>query len=269
MSDSKNDQQFDEQVGPARILVIDDEEVIHTSLARLLGRKGHEVQCVFRADEGLRKLQQGEYNMVITDLMMPEMNGLELLEKMKELEMDIPVLMVTGYPTIKTAMQAMRLGAVDYIAKPFRRKELLGPVNRLLRRGAREHDMDASEQDAPGTDTPIRPGDCYILNDHSWVQIKQDGTARIGIERSFLQNVGVIRDISLPHEAEILEQGYVGIRITNSQGEQHGVFMPLSGQVVAVNGDKAKTPSDVDSGTWLVEILPSHFQSEKQYLLQC
>ncbi len=256
-------------VGPAKILVIDDEEVIHTSLERLLGRKGHEVHCVFRAAEGIQELEHGKYDLVITDLMMPEMNGLELLERLKELDIDIPVLMVTGYPTIKTAMQAMRLGAVDYIAKPFRRNELLGPVNRLLRRGAREKEMNGSDHDSGEPGAVIRPGDCYVLNDHSWAQIQQDGTARIGVEDSFLQNLGSVSSISLPHEAEVLEQGYVGIRITNTDGEEHGVFMPLSGQVVAINNDKVQTPDKVDAGTWLVQIVPSHFKSEKQYLRQC
>lgn len=269
MSDIKNERESADTVGPARILVIDDEEVIHSSLERLLGRKGHVVECVFRASEGVQKLQQGGYDLVITDLMMPQMNGLDLLEKMKDLEIDIPVLMVTGYPTIKTAMQAMRLGAVDYIAKPFRRKELLGPVNRLLRRGAREQEQSDAKGEQVDNVASIRPGDCYVLSDHSWVQMQQDGTARIGIEDSFLQNVGCVQDISLPHEAEIVEQGYVGIRIVNSEGEQHGVFMPLSGQVVTVNEDVAIPTESLDAGTWLVQIVPSHFQTEKDYLRFC
>lgn len=255
-----------EDVKAARILVIDDEEVIHASLIRLLGKQGHQVDAVLTAREGLEKLKSGGYDMVITDLMMPEINGLELLEQLKERGVDLPVLMITGYPTIKTAMQAMRLGAVDYLAKPFRRKELLAPVNRMLRRGAREPTGDG----APGEQETNGPkaGDRYVLHDHAWADFQQDGTAKVGIERSFLDNTGTVTEIILPHEAELIEQGYVGIRLKTAGREEHGVFMPLSGQVMATNSAAAADPDGLDSETWLIQVIPSHITAEMAYLMR-
>ncbi len=259
-------------VAPARILVIDDEEVIHRSLERLLGKQGHEVVSVLTAREGLEQLQGKGFDMVITDLMMPEMNGLELLEKLQQLEIDLPVLMITGYPTIKTAMQAMRLGAVDYLAKPFRRNELLAPVNRMLRRRAGREAAAAAEAAAKAAGerpAPPRPGACLVLRDHAWAQVQQDGTVRIGIERSFLESTGRLASLALPGEAELVEQGYVGLRLVTDAGEEHGVFMPLSGQVVALNEQAAAAPDRLDAETWLVQIIPSHFDSEQEYLQHC
>ena len=263
MSDANDSQ----AVKAARILVIDDEEVIHASLTRLLGKQGHQVDAVLTAREGIDKLTAGGYDMIITDLMMPEMNGLELLEKLKELEIELPVLMITGYPTIKTAMQAMRLGAVDYLAKPFRRQELLAPVNRMLRRGAREA---ATEDAAAGADESPGPkaGDRYVLHDHAWAEFQQDGTARVGIEGSFLAHTGTISEIILPQEAELVEQGYVGIRLRTTGREEHGVFMPLSGQVVAVNAEATRTPEALDAETWLLQVIPSHMTAEMAYLMR-
>ncbi len=133
----KNSGSSSDQVPPARILVIDDEEVVHVSLRRILGRCGHHVDAELSAVAGLERLADEEpYDLVITDLMMPEMNGIELLRQLRERELEVPVLMITGYPTISTALEALRLDAMDYIAKPFTRQELLAPVNRALRRGA-------------------------------------------------------------------------------------------------------------------------------------
>ena len=256
----------------ARILVIDDEEAIHASLKRLLGKQGHQVDAVYSAQAGIDLLQSKTYDLIITDLMMPKINGIELLEKLTELQVKLPVLMITGYPTIRTAMQAMRLGAVDYLAKPFRRQELLGPVNRMLRRSAADPSSAAAPKmpsEAPeDTSRGPKKGDRYVLRDHAWAEFQQDGTALVGIEESFLATAGEVESISLPQEAELVEQGYVGIKLETTAHEQHGVFMPLSGQVVAVNQSVAASPTGLDSETWLVQLVPSHLETEMVYLLR-
>jgi len=257
---------------PARILVVDDEEVIHTSLRRLLGRQGHRVEAVFSAQEGLERLRGGGYDLVLTDMMMPEMDGIELLEQMRQRGLRIPVIMITGYPTIRTAMRALHLGAVDYVAKPFRRKELLGPVNRTLRREAGDAAAERAGPDSGDGELPERKsllpgaGAVFYLRDHSWAEFQQDGTVHVGIEGSFLRSIGAVEAISLPDEAELVEQGYVGIRLTTSAGEEHGVFMPLSGQVVEINEQVAADPSAVDPRGWLVRIVPTAFDSEERFL---
>ena len=131
-----NDPQEPGACAGSSILVIDDEEIIHNSLGRILGRQVHQVDAVFAAHEALDRLGAKKYDLVITDLMMPDINGIQLLETMRTKGYEVPVLMITGYPTIRTALEALRLGAVDYVSKPFTRQELLGPVNRTLRRGS-------------------------------------------------------------------------------------------------------------------------------------
>ncbi len=257
----------------AHILVIDDEEVIHLSLKRLLGGQGHKVDAVLSAHEGLERLSSNQYDMVITDLMMPELNGIGLLEKMQSMGLSVPTLMITGYPTIRTAMQAMRLGAADYLAKPFRRQELLGPVNRMLRRDAmkKQENLDATENTTSGEPPEhisIIPnaGVRLFLRDHSWAVFQQNGTARVGIVKSFLDTIGPIETAILPDEAELVEQGFVGARLTTQSKEEHGVFMPLSGQVVGINKEAQAAPSEIGPGTWIIQVIPSHFEEERNFL---
>ncbi len=263
------------EVAPARILVIDDEEIIHSSLEKILGRCGHRVTATFDAQEALERLDQDEFDLVITDLMMPKMNGIELLEEIQRRAPALPVLMLTGYPTIRTAIQALRLGAVDYLAKPFTRQELLGPIARALRRspGARPPAEPAPiPAGGEGIEAPslaLMPGDRLCLREHSWAIYRQDGAMDIGIERSFLDSVHRVSSIEAPHDGDLVEQGYVSLRLTTEGGEVHGVFTPVSGQVIEVNESALEAPAGLDADTWLMRILPTNLEREVALLRRC
>ena len=279
MENSKKSQGTNaDQVPPARILVIDDEEVVHVSLRRILGRCGHQVEAELTAAAGLERLAADAppYDLVITDLMMPEMNGIELLQQMKERELDVPVLMITGYPTISTALEALRLDAMDYIAKPFTRQELLGPVNRALRRGEGAEadepavvgtgpESEGLERSCPGMATGVR----MCLRRHSWALCCQDGTVKVGIQLSFFEGIGDVSTVKLPEESDLVEQGYAGIYLQTVLEEEHAVFMPLSGRVVAVNEEMADRPGEINADTWLVRILPDRLDTELARLSRC
>lgn len=251
----------------ARVLVIDDEEVIHASLQRILGRRGHHVDCALSGATALEQLADNQYDLIITDLMMPEMDGLQLLERLGDLGVSAPVLMITGYPTIGTAVKALRLGAVDYLAKPFTRKELLAPVNRALRRGPSEPATTSElaegssplAKDGAAPDFNVVPGDRFYLRDHSWLVYCQDGTVEVGIEASFLGGIRGVSSITLPRVDDLLEQGYVGISLETADGESHGVFMPVTGQVVEVH---QAAPAELDHSQWLVRVLPGRLNEE-------
>jgi len=115
-----------------RILVVDDEAVVCKSCQRILSPEGYEVETALSGQEALDKLSQGSFDIVITDLKMPGMDGMELLAKIKEKDPEIIVIMVTGYSTVQTAVQAMRMGALDYIPKPFTPEELIVVVEKAL-----------------------------------------------------------------------------------------------------------------------------------------
>lgn len=258
----------------SRILVIDDEEIIHDSLKRILGRQGHQVDGAFGAPEALELLSSQTYDLVITDLMMPEINGIELMERMRAEGRDVPVLMITGYPTIRTAVQALRLGAVDYLSKPFTRQELLGPVNRTLRRatapapGPSTGEAGAATEDAASPGSKPDPGDRFYLREHSWAVVQPDGTIRMGIEASFLEGVDTLAALEVPAESDLVEQGFVGFKLKTASGESHNVFAPLSGQVLEVNQAALDDPATLEADTWLVRVRPARLEAELPLLLK-
>jgi DNA-binding NtrC family response regulator len=118
----------------ARILVVDDEEIVIRSCLRILGDGNYEVEAVQSGTEALRKIDESHYDVVILDIMMPEMDGLEVLQRVKEAHPDVDVIMVTGLSQIETAVRAMKLGAFDYLPKPFDPDELKLVVERALER---------------------------------------------------------------------------------------------------------------------------------------
>ena len=118
----------------SRILIVDDEEVVLRSCLRILGEAGHEVDTVQDSEEALKKIDEGDYEVVVLDIMMPKKSGLEILQSIKEEHPDVDVIMVTGLSQIETAVLSMKLGAFDYLSKPFEPDELVMVVNRALER---------------------------------------------------------------------------------------------------------------------------------------
>lgn len=115
-----------------RILIVDDEERMRHLLSIMLERRGHLVDQAGDGLEALEKLRNATYDMVITDVKMPRMDGEALLRKIVQMDSPCPVVFITAFATVESAVEAMRAGAVDYITKPFEEKRILLTVERTL-----------------------------------------------------------------------------------------------------------------------------------------
>ena len=116
-----------------RILVVDDELAAGKSIEKILSKRGFQVDIAMSADDGINKIEKGLFELVLLDIMMPQVSGIECLKIIKERWPKLNVVMITGYPSIDTAVQATRLGALDYIPKPFTPQELREKVDDALR----------------------------------------------------------------------------------------------------------------------------------------
>src|SRR5277367_5533701 len=117
----------------ARILVVDDQEMMRDSLATTLVREGHEVIAAGDGTAAVQRLQSpARFDLLITDLKMPRMTGIELLAEAKKLRPEMPVVLMTAFATVNTAVEAMKLGAYDYIQKPFDGQQIKLLVDRAL-----------------------------------------------------------------------------------------------------------------------------------------
>ena len=123
-----------------RILVVDDEKVIREILADFLNMEGYVVHTVEDGVEALKELHRRSYNLVISDLKMPNMGGLELIQKITEESLPVLTVIMTGFGTVETAIEAMKRGAYDYILKPFKVEEVMHIVQRGLDRQRLQHE---------------------------------------------------------------------------------------------------------------------------------
>src|SRR5688572_10787761 len=108
-----------------RILVIDDDHAVRESVARILRSAGHTVDSARTGEEGFELARANTYDVILSDLKMPGISGLQVLSQLRDQRVDSTFIIMTGFGTVESAIEAMRLGAVDFMQKPFFRDEIL------------------------------------------------------------------------------------------------------------------------------------------------
>jgi len=116
------------------ILIVDDEKNIRLTLSQALETLGAEVDTAANGEEALAKLKEKEFGLILLDIRMPGMDGMEVLHRVREIRPDIRVIMITAYGTVESAVEAMKLGAVDFLQKPFDPEEIRELVLRVMDR---------------------------------------------------------------------------------------------------------------------------------------
>jgi len=129
------------------ILLIDDEEMILDSLSAILFKDGYQVDCAKSGDEALEILRQKQYDLIITDIRMPGINGLEMVEHLKTFKPNQKILVITGYGSLETAVKAQHRGVSDYLIKPIDIKSLKNSIRRALRPAEETQVPDAKHLD--------------------------------------------------------------------------------------------------------------------------
>jgi DNA-binding NtrC family response regulator len=120
------------QVMSSTILVVDDDISTRRLLFNLLGYQGYDVELVSSGEAALEELKTKAFNLIILDMKLPIMDGFQVLEQMRAMEVNAKVLFITGHGSIDSAIKAIRLGASDYLEKPFNLVELKSVVSQLL-----------------------------------------------------------------------------------------------------------------------------------------
>lgn len=218
----------------AKILIVDDERGIREGCRRILSAEGYAVDTAENGSEGLVLLQQNSYDLMLVDLMMPVMGGLDMMDAIQQRQLDILMIVITGYATIETAVAAMKHGAYDYIPKPFSPDQLLAVVNRgLERQRLRQQTRQLMEE----RDRRL----LEIVNEKSRlrtiVNSMADGVLVINRERQLvLWNPAAIKMLSMPGHPEH------GEHINQMISQQH--LIQLIDQAIAPNASKYTTISE-------------------------
>jgi CheY-like chemotaxis protein len=235
----------------ARILAVDDEAVVLDSFRKILVAAGYAIDTVESGREALGLVQKHKYDFVFTDLKMPEMDGLDVVKGVKHYSPDTDVVMITGYATIESAVNAMKFGAMDYVQKPFTEDELVEFTKKcLIRRQDRQHKLLSQRVRVVASDHPPAhefglPGGVFISAGHVWANVTVPGMVRVGVDDFARKMIGRIDGIELPAKGAAVARGEPIFRLR--QGERTAVFCaPVSGTVHEIN---AELPHHIE---WLV-----------------
>ena len=125
----------------ARVLVVDDEQSVRTTLAEFLGDAGHEATLAADAETAISALRDGEFDVVVVDVVLPSLSGVDLLRLIRKMHPRVQVVLITGQPTLETAAEAVRERAFDYVAKPVSRDVLLNTIGNAARVKALEEEQ--------------------------------------------------------------------------------------------------------------------------------
>ncbi|OGD18091.1 MAG: hypothetical protein A2W03_14575 [Candidatus Aminicenantes bacterium RBG_16_63_16] len=220
-----------------RILVVDDEITVCKSIRKSIQSENYDVDMALSGEEALKKDRENPYDLIITDLMMPGISGLDLLRAVREHRPEAAVIMITGYPTIKTAVESVKLGAFDYLPKPFTPDDLRGIVARAFK---------LAEGEIPGEPEggPRRiPSGYYYMLGHTWLKLDGETRGTVGIVHDFLKVVGIITQLDLPKVSESVSQGNLCAKITDAAQMSHRIWSPASGNVIGINAALAADTS--------------------------
>ena len=121
-----------------RVLVVDDELDIREGLELLLTSEGYSVELAVNGTEGLRKLENAAYDLVLLDLMMPDRDGMDVLHEVRQRDRETPIFMITAYGSVEAAVHALKLGANDYFSKPWDNEKLIIEIERMIALRRRE-----------------------------------------------------------------------------------------------------------------------------------
>src|SRR4030065_16755 len=157
-----------------RMLVVDDEAAICQACRRVFARQGFEVEQSTDAREGLGLAMERDYAGLRLDIKMPERDGVQFLEELRKKKPDVPVMIMTGYPSIPNAAAAVRLGASEYNTKPFTPEQITQSVRRMLARDPRGENR--SEGPLTIVESWANPQGEFLFLDESWLQVDEDAS---------------------------------------------------------------------------------------------
>jgi len=260
------------------VLVVDDEKVVCQNCEKILREEGFSVTTALSGEECLELIKVRKYDAVILDLKMPDISGMEILKVIKEKMPNTAVIMITGYSSAKSAIEAMKLGAADFVPKPFTPDELSVPLKEALKR----REVVAGE--GAIAEPPIKeakleeeikelkyekwsPDPLKHANFSEWmgVQTGKDETARIVLNDLFFKLKGRVKYIDLPQVGEQVDTDNPSFRIfytgeESSLTQMEEFCSPVSGKVIEVNPLAIRKINTVNedpfNSGWLVRIWP-------------
>lgn len=257
------------------ILVIDDEQVILDAINKITGFEGYSSHLCLSANEALEQIKTNEYSLVLCDIMMPDVDGFELLSIFRQKRITTPVVITTGFSTLENAVKALYEGAIGFIPKPFSIEELVSIIKRGIEYGKifNKKRKNPLIKNRVSVDFVACPPKYFRLGFDSWLSIAEEGLVTIGITDLFLKSIGLVKEVEFLNTEESIYQGGTCLKILDNKDFLHQVLSPVSGKIIDINEkiiiNKTLLEKDPYFSGWIYKIIPENLEYELENITPC
>jgi CheY-like chemotaxis protein len=219
-----------------RILVLDDDPVVTLSCKRILGAEGYSISTVEKGEDALNKLAKEDFDLLISDVRLPDINGMEVLKEARVIKPKTDVVIITGYPTLEDAKESTKLGAQEYIEKPFTPDFMLNVAQKVFdTRGwiLRQAFIDEfRDYVSPLKD---RENPVIFYKEGTWARPTKDGLWEVGCDLRYWMLSGNLMYVEFIKNIDKLDAGQPFAKIYSSSGEGSELLSPMNGELREIN----------------------------------
>jgi len=247
-----------------RILVLDDDPIVTLSCKRILGAEGYSISTVEKGEDALNKLAKEDFDLLISDVRLPDINGMEVLKESRVLKPKTDVVIITGYPTLDDARESTKLGASEYIEKPFTPDFMLNVAKKVfdtrgwILRQAFIDEFRDSVVPVKDTENPV-----IFYKEGTWARPYKDGLWEIGCDLRYWMLSGNLMYVEFIKNLDKLIAGQPFARIYSSSGKGSELLSPMNGELKEINSKAndvmcALIKDHLSEGwlLWLAKVLP-------------
>ncbi|GAB4540698.1 MAG: hypothetical protein Fur0020_10030 [Thermodesulfovibrionia bacterium] len=250
--------------GKGKILVLDDDPVVNLSCRRILGAEGYSITTVERGEEALNKLSKEDFDLLISDVKLPDISGMTVLKEARVIKPDTDVVIITGYPTLEDAKESIKLGAFEYIEKPFTPDFMLNVAKRVFdKRGwiLRQAFIDEFRDYI----VPLRDKENPVIfyKEGIWARPIKGGLWEIGCDLRYWLLTGNLMYVDFKKDVNIIRAGEPFATLYTGTGQSNELLSPMHAEMREVNTKAndvmiAMLKDHLSEGwlLWLARVLP-------------
>jgi YesN/AraC family two-component response regulator len=219
-----------------KILVLDDDPVVTLSCKRILGAEGYNIITTDKGEDAIKKVSNEEFDLLISDIRLPDVNGITVLKESKIIQPKLDVVIITGYPTLEDAKESVKLGAFEYIEKPFTPEFMTNVAKKVFdQRGwiLRKAFIDEFRNDIVSLRDTANP--VIFYKEGTWARPIKDGIWEVGCDIRYWLLSGQLMYIDLPEGIKLITAGESFGKILSGSGQTEDLISPMTGKVLEIN----------------------------------
>lgn len=218
-----------------KILVLDDDPAVTLSCKRILGAEGYNIKTVARGEDALRELEKDEYELLITDIRLPDTTGIEVVRETRVIQPNTDVVVITGYPTLEDAKESIRLGAFEYIEKPFTPEFMINVAKKVFdRRGWILREAYINEFRDYIVPLRDRENPVIFYKEGVWARPTKSGLWEVGYDLRYELASGEMVYVDF-QKVEKVKAGEPFARLLTGSGKIIDVSAPMTSEIKEIN----------------------------------